>query len=312
VKFLLLEPIHEEARHLLAEAGQVIAAERLDDDYLVDVVSDVDAALTRGKGRMSREFLSAGKELKAVARCGVGTDNIDVAAATELAIPVVYAPGSTTMAVAEHALMLMLMVARRAARLNAEVKAGNWDYRNGYGLAVELRGKTLGILGLGHIGLRTGQLGQAFGMNVIYWSRSSRDQRFESVSMDDLFRRADVIAVSVALAAETRHLINRRTIELMRPGAIIVNTARGDVIDDEALYEALATRRIAGAGIDVIASNHKHHPFWSLDNVIATPHVAALTDVTFRQMCLPVVGEVVSIVSGNRPNETMVRNREVL
>lgn len=308
MKFLLLEPIHEDARQLLARAGEVIAAERLDDDYLITAVKDVDAALTRGYGRMSREFLRAGKNLKAVARCGVGTDNIDVATATELGIPVVYAPGSTTMAVAEHAVMLMLMVARRAARLNAEVRSGNWDYRNGYGLGFELGGKTLGILGLGNIGRRIAELGTAFGMRVIYWSRSSHDDRFQSVSMDDLFRQSDVIAISVALTPETRNLVNQRTIGLMKRGAIIVNTARGDVIDDEALYEALASGHLGGAGIDVIASNHQKHPFWTLENVVATPHVAALTDVTFRQMCVPVARDVLNIARGNQPNYKMIRN----
>ena len=310
MKFLLLEPIHEDARELLAGAGEVIAAERLDDDYLIGAVEDVDAAFTRGKGRMSREFLNAGKKLKAVARCGVGTDNIDVATATELGIPVVYAPGSTTMAVAEHAIMLMLMVARRAARLNAEVRSGNWDYRNGYGLALELGGKTLGILGLGDIGRRTAQLGSAFGMRVIYWSRSSRDEQFQAVSLDDLFRESDVIAISVALTPETRHLVDQRTIGLMKKGAIIVNTARGDVIDDEALYEALASGHLGGAGIDVIASNHQKHPLWTLDNVVATPHVAALTDVTFREMCVPVASEVLNIARGNQPNYKMIRKME--
>lgn len=310
MKFLLLEPIHEDARELLAAAGDVIVAERLDDDYLIAQVEDVDAALTRGYGRMSRDFLKAGKKLKAVARCGVGTDNIDIATATELGIPVVYAPGSTTMAVAEHAIMLMLMVARRAARLNSEVRSGNWDYRNGYGLAVELGGKTLGILGLGDIGRRTAELGTAFGMRVIYWSRSSRDDRFQSVSMDDLFRESDVIAISVSLTPETRHLANQRTIGLMKRGAIIVNTARGDVIDDEALYDALASGHLGGAGIDVIASNHQRHPFWTLDNVVATPHVAALTDVTFRQMCVPVAHEVLNIARGNQPNYRMIRTME--
>ncbi|MFN7944575.1 MAG: hydroxyacid dehydrogenase [Blastocatellia bacterium] len=312
MKTLLLEKLHDDAYRLLAEAGEVMMAERLDSDYLCSAIADADAALTRGKGRLPREVLSAGTKLKAVARCGVGTDNIDVAAATELGIPVIFAPGSTTEAVAEHALMLMLMVARRAARLNAEVKSGNWAYRDQYGMGLELRGKTLGILGLGDIGRRTAELGQAFGMRVVYWSRTSRDDRFELLDRDELLRVCDVLSLSVALTPETKHLLNRDTLRLMKPSAIVINTARGDVIDDEALYEALSSGRLAGAGIDVLTANHEHHPFWSLDNVVATPHVAAVTDVTFRQMCVPTAQEVIDIVRGKAPNPKLVRNPEVL
>jgi D-3-phosphoglycerate dehydrogenase / 2-oxoglutarate reductase len=312
MKILLLEPVHEDAHRLLAEAGEVIVAERLDAEYLSSAIADADAAITRGKGRLPREVLTAGKKLKAVARCGVGTDNIDVAAATELGIPVIYAPGSTTMAVAEHAMMLMLMVARRAARLNAEVKSGNWAYRDQYGMGIELRGKTLGILGLGDIGRRIAELGRGFGMKVAYWSRHSRDERFAYLERDELLRQADVLSLSVALSSETRHLINRTTLALMKPTAIIINTARGDVIDDEALSEALSSGRLAGAGIDVLAASHEQHPFWLLDNVVATPHVAAVTDVTFRQMCVPTAQEVIDIVRGKAPDPKLVRNPEVL
>lgn len=312
MKILLLEKLHDDAYRLLAEAGEVMMAARLDADYLCSAIADADAALTRGKGRLPREVLRAGKKLKAVARCGVGTDNIDVAAATGLGIPVIYAPGSTTEAVAEHALMLILMVARRAARLNAEVKSGNWAYRDQYGMGLELRGKTLGILGLGDIGRRTAELGQAFGMRVVYWSRTSRDDRFELLDRDELLRECDVLSLSVALTPETKHLLNRDTIALMKPSAIVINTARGDVIDDQALYEALSAGRLAGAGIDVLTSNHEHHPLWSLDNVVATPHVAAVTDVTFRQMCVPTAQEVIDIVRGKAPNPKLVRNPEVL
>jgi phosphoglycerate dehydrogenase-like enzyme len=312
VKFLLLETLHDDAHQLLAAAGEVMKAERLDAEYLCSIIADADAALTRGAGRLPREVLSAGRKLKVVARCGVGTDNIDVAAATEFGIPVIYAPGSTTWAVAEHAMMLMLMAARRAARLNAEVKSGNWAYRNQYGMGLELRGKTLGIIGLGDLGRRTAELGQAFGMRVVYWSRSSRDDRFEFLERDELLRQCDVLALSVALTADTKHLLNRAAIALMKPSAIVINTARGDVIDDQALSEALSSGRLAGAGIDVLATNHENHPFWSLENVIATPHVAAVTDVTFRQMCVPTAQAVIDIACGRSPNPKLVRNPEVL
>jgi phosphoglycerate dehydrogenase-like enzyme len=314
LKILLLEPIHEDARELLAGVGEVVAAERVDADYLVIAIADAAAALTRGYGRLPRAVLAAGRSLRCVARCGVGTDNIDVEAATELRIPVIYAPGSTTATVAEHALMLMLAVARRVARLDREVKAGDWAVRERMGLGTELNGKTLGVLGLGDIGRRVAELGQSFGMRVLYWSRASRDNRFEFAEHDELLRAADVLSVNVALNAETRGLLNRERLALMKPTAIIVNTARGDVIDEAALYDALSSGRLAGAGLDVIASDspRQSNPLWTLDSVVITPHVAALTDVTYRAMCLSSAGQVARVLRGEAPDARLVRNPSVL
>ena len=258
--------------------------------------------------------LQAGRQLRCVARCGVGTDNIDVKAASDLGIPVIYAPGSTTSAVAEHSLMLMLAVARRAVRFDREVKAGNWDIRSTAGMSTELGGKTLGILGLGDIGRRVAELGHAFGMRVLYWSRSSRDERFEYVEQDDLFRRSDFLSINVALTPETAGLVSLDSLGLMKPSAIIINTARGDVIDEAALYDALVSNRLAGAGLDVIASDssHKENPALELDNVVITPHVAAVSDVAFRRMCVETATQVARIVRGLPPDPRLVKNAEAL
>lgn len=314
MKILLLEPIHEDARALLAGVGEVVAAERVDADYLATIIADAAAALTRGYGRLPRAVLAAGRSLRCVARCGVGTDNIDVEAATELKIPVIYAPGSTTATVAEHALMLVLAVARRAALLDRAVKAGDWAMRERIGLGIELNGKTLGVLGLGDIGRRVAELGQAFGMRVVYWSRASRDDRFEFAERDDLLGAADVLSVNVALNAETRGLLNRERLALMKPSAIIINTARGDVIDEAALYDALSAGRLAGAGLDVIASDspRQNNPLWTLDNIVITPHVAALTDVTYRAMCLTTARQVARVLRGEPPDARLVRNPSAL
>ncbi|MDQ3253589.1 MAG: hydroxyacid dehydrogenase [Acidobacteriota bacterium] len=314
MKILLLETIHEDALRMLAAVGEVKAAVRIDADSLTAEIADASAALTRGYGRLPRAVLQAGRELKCVARCGVGTDNIDVSAATDLGLPVIYAPGSTTMTVAEHTLMLMLTVARRATRLDREVKSGNWAYRASYGLGTELNGKVLSVLGLGDIGRRVAELAQAFGMRVHYWSRVSRDERFQYVEREDLFKLSDVLSINVALDAGTRRLVDRAALESMKPTAIIINTARGDVIDEAALYDALANNRLAGAGLDVFASDssHESNPLWRLDNVVATPHVAAVTDVAFRRMCVDTATQVSRILSGEPPDARFVRNPEVL
>jgi phosphoglycerate dehydrogenase-like enzyme len=314
LKILLLEPIHPDAHPLLSEAGEIASAERLDIDYLKEAISDASAAMTRGYGRLPREVLAAGQKLLCVARCGVGTDNIDVEAATQLGLPVIYAPGSTTTAVAEHTLMLMLAVARRAVRFDREVKSGNWAFRNSAGLSVELIGKTLGILGLGDIGLRVAELGHAFGMQVVYWSRRSRDDRFQYLEPDDVLKNADVLSVNVALTQETRRFLDRRALSLMKSSSIIINTARGDVLDEVALVEALRDGRIAGAGLDVISadSSHEDNPLWKLDNVVVTPHVAAVTDVAFRRMCVETAEQVSRLLRGLPLDQRFLKNGAVV
>jgi phosphoglycerate dehydrogenase-like enzyme len=253
VKILLLETVHESAVLLLSGVGRVHQIEHLDPEYVVKQFADSDAVLTRGRGRITREALLAGKRLKCVARCGAGTDNIDVETATGIGIPVFFSPEGTRFAVAEHAIMLMLAVGRRLVYLDSEVKRNNWEVRSRVGLGTELLGKTLGILGLGKIGSRVAELGLAFGMRVIYWSKQSRDDRFQYREFDDLFRQSDVLSISLSLNPETRGLVNGGRIALMKPGAILINTARGEIIDEDALLSALAEKRIAGAGLDVMA-----------------------------------------------------------
>lgn len=314
MKILLLETIHEEAVSLLAEIGNVHLIESLDPEHVKQQFVDAAAAITRGRGRMPRAALQAGQQLKCVARCGAGTDNIDVATATELGLPVLFSPSGTTRGVAEHALMLMLAVGRQLALFNQAVKQGDWEMRNRVGLSAELFGKTLGILGLGRIGQRIAELGVALGMQVIYWSPQSRDDRYGLVELEELFRCADVLSVSLSLNAATRAIVNAERLALMKPSAILVNTARGEMIDEEALYTALAEKRLAGAGLDVMASEPPpiDHPLFKLDNVIITPHVAVLSDVTYRNMCVEVAAQVAQVLRGETPDSRNVRNPEVL
>lgn len=314
MKILLLETIHEEAVSLLAEIGQVYLIESLDAEHVQQQFADAAAAVTRGRGRMPRAALLAGRQLKCVARCGAGTDNIDVATATELGLPVLFSPEGTTRAVAEHALMLMLAVGRKLALLDRAVKQGDWEVRNRVGLGVELFGKTLGVLGLGRIGQRIAELGAALGMRVIYWSAHSRNDRYVAVELEELFRQADVLSVSLSLNADTRGFVNAERLALMKPSAILINTARGEMIDEAALAAALSAQRLAGAGLDVLASEPPaaDHPLLKLDNVIITPHVAVLTDVTYRNMCVEVAAQVAKVLQDETPDSRNVRNPEVL
>jgi D-3-phosphoglycerate dehydrogenase len=314
MKILLLETIHDEAVELLKTIGNVHQIQSLDPDHVKEQFIDAAAVLTRGRGRIPREALLAGRALKCVARCGAGTDNIDVATATELGLPVLFSPDGTTFSVAEHTMMLMMAVGRKLTLLDREVKKGNWEFRNRAGIGLELFGKTLGIVGFGRIGQRTAELAQAFGMKVIYWSARSRDDNYQFIELEELFQQADVISISLALTESTRGLVNKRLISLMKPTAILVNTARGEVLDEPALAAALAEKYIAGAGLDVMASEppSADHPLFKLDNIVITPHLGTITDVAYRKMCVEVAEQVGRVLKGKPPDARSVRNPQVL
>jgi phosphoglycerate dehydrogenase-like enzyme len=287
---VLLESVHPDALARLEEVDEVRV---MDDPLGVDGSVPREAVtvmLTRGRGRITAAMLDEFPRLAVVGRCGAGLDNIDVTAATARGIAVVNAPGATTAAVAEHAVLLMLGLARRLSLLDAAVKNGDWVARDGYS-GVELRGKRLGIVGLGNIGRRVGELGTALGMHVWAWSRSPGDDAVERAELDDLLSGSDVVQLCVALTPDTRHLLDGRRLALLRDTALLVNTARGAIVDHGALVAALAAGRIAGYATDVW--DPEPPPLADLagiaDRLLVTPHVAAMTDVTYRQLCMATV-----------------------
>jgi phosphoglycerate dehydrogenase-like enzyme len=236
-------------------------------------------------------------------------DNIDIAAATELALPVINTPGASTQSVAEHALMLALAAARSTGLWDRRVKEGHWTVRE-TARGLELAGKRLGILGLGRIGGRLAELGQALGMEVLYWSRSSRDERFRRVELDELIASSDVLSLHLALTDQTRGILSAPQFATMKPGAILINTARGALIDEAALYDALSTGSLAAAGLDVLTTEPppQDHPLLQLDNVIFSPHIAAITDVAYRAACVRAVEQVLRILNGEPPDPEQVVN----
>jgi phosphoglycerate dehydrogenase-like enzyme len=295
---VLLESVHPDALARLQEVDDVRV---MDDPLVVDgsVPRDqVTIVLTRGRGRITAAMLDEFPHLAVVGRCGAGLDNIDVAAAAARGIAVVHAPGATTAAVAEHAVLLMLGLARRLSVLDTAVKDGDWAVRDGYS-GTELGGKRLGIVGLGHIGRRVGELGSALGMHVRAWSRSAGDGKVERVELDELLSGSDVVQVCVALTPDTRHLLDGRRLALLRESALLVNTARGAIVDHTALVAALAAGRIAGYATDVW--DPEPPPLDDVaavaDRLLVTPHVAAMTDVTYRQLCMTTVEAALAALS---------------
>ncbi|MBU2533423.1 MAG: 2-hydroxyacid dehydrogenase [Alphaproteobacteria bacterium] len=231
------------------------------------------------------KFHAKARNLKLLQLLSAGYDAIDIDAAREAGVPVCNNGGANAISVSEHAIMLMLTVARRVVWQHASVSAGRWRGNGPAPRMYELSGKTLGIVGLGNIGKKTARLGKAFGMNVIYYDikRLSEDEADQAGVkfrvLRELLRESDFISLHVPLNDSTRHMIGRAELEEMKPEAILVNTARGPVIDEKALYEHLSAGKIFGAGLDVFDQEPppSDNPLFKLDNVLLTAHFAGPT-----------------------------------
>lgn len=251
--------------------------------------------------------LAALPDLALIAVFGTGTDNIDLVAAAELGIAVSNAPGANARSVAEHALALALAVARAVPRHDRELRAGRWVHHEG----PELEGKTFGVVGLGSIGRHAARIAAAFGMRVVAWSSTHDEARAracgaELVELDELLRGADVVSLHLATTARTRGMIGARELALLKPSAILVNTARGALVDEAALAEALAAGRMFGAGLDVFAEEPlpTGHPLTVLENVVLTPHAGWVTrEARERLLRLPV--ENIAAYLAGRPQHVV-------
>lgn len=308
---VLLESTHPDAHALLERADEVrlMAQPReLDNDLPLDRVR---AVLTRGRGRIDAQMYRRLPHLEVVGRFGAGLDNIDTVAAAATGVSVVHAPGATTHAVSEQALMLMLALARRVATLDAAVKRGRWDVREGYE-GFELRGKRLAMVGLGAIGRRIAELGTMLDMDVAYWSPTSRHESLPFVDLDELLPSADVIQICLALTPQTRGLIGARRLARVKPGVLLVNTARGPIIDHRALRTAISSGLVGGYATDVWDPEPPlvDDPLVTDERVLVTPHVAGLTDVTYREICIRPAAAAVAILAGGEPDPSCVYSKE--
>ena len=304
---LLLEPIQADAHALLADFARTVLSETPAAlEHALDS-APIHAILTRGRGRIDDALMARCPALRVVARCGVGLDNIDLVAAKRRGIAVIYAPGSTTSAVAEHTLMLMLAGARRLRQTAAAVHAGNWAVRDGYG-SIELNGKTLGIIGMGAIGRRVAALAQAFGMQIVAWTRSGDTAGYPSLPLVEVLRVADLVSLHVALTPATRHMLGATELALMKPGALLINTARGALIDQAALAEALERGTPGYFASDVLDPEPPDagDPLLSSARTLITPHIAAITDTTYRAMCVRTASNVLAILRGETPEAASV------
>jgi D-3-phosphoglycerate dehydrogenase len=193
------------------------------------------------------------------------------------------------------------------------VKEGNWEKRNHY-QGDELAGKTLGILGMGNIGSRVARLGEAFGMKVIYWSRSTTYSSYTALAIEEVLQQSDIISLHLPLTPETENLLGEKQFALMRPEAILINTARGNLINQQALFKALEQGTIAGFGADVLETEPplKKEPLIKHPRAIITPHIGSLTTTTYRNMCISTVKNVLAVLDGRKPSPESIFNRKAL
>ncbi len=286
-------------------------------DELLAQVPTRRAILAMLTNRIDSRLLDAAPDLEIVANMAVGYDNVDLAAANERGVVVTNTPGVLTETTADLAWALLLAVARRVAEADRFVRAGRWT---AWGpmlmLGTDVHGKTLGIVGLGRIGQAVARRAQGFGMRILYHQRRRAPADLEGslgaqyASLDDLLRAADFVSLHTPLTAETTHLIDRSALEKMKPTAYLINVARGAVVDEAALADALTSHRIAGAGLDVFEHEPDVAPaLRTLDNCVSVPHIGSASLETRTRMALIAAENIVAVLSGHPPPNVVNRPR---
>ncbi|MBV8807464.1 MAG: phosphoglycerate dehydrogenase [Acidobacteriaceae bacterium] len=245
-------------------------------------LADCDALLVRSAVKVTKDLLAQAPKLRVIGRAGVGVDNVDLQAATDSGVLVMNTPGGNAVSVAEHTLALMLSMARSVPQASASTKSGKWEKKKFLGN--ELRGKTLGIIGLGSIGREVVRRAKPFEMRIVGYdpyvsSQSAHDLGVELLSLPDLYKQSDYVTLHVALTPETDHMLDAKAFSQMKPGVRIVNCARGELIDPDALQHALESGQVAGAALDVFETEPPAEaPLLRVDSVVATPHIAGSTE----------------------------------
>jgi D-3-phosphoglycerate dehydrogenase len=302
VRVLVAEPLAREGLDLLSTEHEVDFSPDLPRAHFLERLPAYDALVVRSGVKVDAEAIAAGHALRVVGRAGVGVDNIDVDAATAAGILVVNAPTANTFAAAELTVGMMYALARNIAAADASLRRGEW--RRADFMGSELRGKTLGIVGLGKIGMAVAERARAMEMTLLgsdpFVSQEAAAARaIELVEMGELLRRADVVTLHVPLSADTRGLIGADALRSLKPTAFVVNVARGGVVDESALAQALHEGRLAGAAIDVYEREPPtDSPLLSAPNTVLTPHLGASTREAQRNAGVEVAEQVLDVLAG--------------
>lgn len=316
-KGLLADPmplLEKEKQNFFDGVLDIEIAEKKDEVYLIENIAKYDVLLI-ALTQVSRKVIEAAENLKVIVRYGIGTDNIDLEAATEKGVVVTYCPEYHMPTVPEHVIALMFSMARFIPSFSQSVKDKQWDFKKYCG--VDIENKTLGILGFGQIGNTVAKKALALGMEVVAYDPFLKtnlpgQEKIQLKDYEDVVRQADFLSVNVPLTENTENLINEDTFKKMKEGSFLINTSRGAVVDEQALIDALKTKKIAGAALDVLREEppSPDNELLNFDNVIITPHTAGVTAESLERLEMTAAKSAVDVLQGSKPK--FVRNPEVL
>lgn len=315
-KVLITQAIHESGVELLEGDFEVKVADDYSVEGLKKEVKDAYAIIAR-TAPVPKEVIDAAPNLQVIGRHGVGVDNIDVAAATARGIPVVFTPNANALSVAEWTLTVISALSKGLLIYDKATRQGQWGRRNEYTI-IDLDQKTLGLVGIGRIGSLVAAKAQgAYNMKVLGYDPYIKPERAEGLgvslrdSLEEVLRESDFVSLHLPLTPESRGLISKKELALLKPTSFLINAARGGIVDEAALAEALSTGKLAGAALDVFTQEppSKDSPLWDLDNIIVAPHIAALTIECVIRMATTVARNVRDVLEGRRPE--FVVNPEV-
>ena len=305
-KVILTKKISDENMKILSDKAEIISVPEGDIDMLRHEIKDAHAILLSTAFKLDREMIQLAKNLKVISRTGVGVDNVDVSEATKNDIMVLNTPGANSISVAEHTLALIMALSKQLVSYDRETRKGNFDIRRS-NLAVDLEGKTLGLIGCGRIGrMVADKCRHALEMKVIGYDpfiSSEINGIALKDNIEDVFKEADYISIHIPLLDSSRNLVNSKLLDLMKPTAFIINTSRGGIIDEDALEKKLKEKGIKGAALDVFAEEPliKSSPLLELENLIVTPHSAALTKECSARVAREAVYGIVDYLEGKEP-----------
>ncbi|MGG1598184.1 hydroxyacid dehydrogenase [Paenibacillus naphthalenovorans] len=314
-KVMVAQPIAKEGLERLEQAGlEVIYPEQPVDDRLLEVPEDCDAILIR-TAQIGRQVIEQCPQLKVIARHGIGVDNIDMAAASEKGIFVTNVPRSNTNSVAEHVVGMMIALAHHIVKADKVLRKGRFEVRNLF-IGSELAGKTLGLIGYGNIGrLVVNKCTSGLGMNAIVYDPYVKEVHLDGVrlvdSIETILTESDFVSLHLPYLPEMHHFINAEALKKMKNSAYLINCARGGLVDEEALYHAIQSGDIAGAGLDVFEDEPapKQHLLWELEQVIVTPHMAAHTKDALIRMAVGAADEIIAVLNGKEPAHCVNRHQ---
>ena len=303
MRVLVSDNISDKGVEILKNAGiSVDVKTKLSPAELINIICEYDGLIVRSATKVTADVINAGKNLKVVGRAGAGLDNVDAAAATKKGVVVMNTPGGNTVTTAEHAIAMLLSLTRMIPQATASTKSGKWEKNKFTGQ--EFYNKTLGIVGMGRVGSHVAKLAQGLMMNILAYDpymspENAQKMGIELVSLQEIYQRADFITIHTPLTAETKNLIDAEAIRKMKDGVLIVNCARGGIVDEEALYEALKSKKAGGAAFDVFVQEpvDPKSPLLTLENFICTPHLGASTLEAQENVALAIAEQIVDYLT---------------